>query len=106
MNIPVLVPCSWDSANQLQTGGSKGPYLGFHYFVRVADRTQRNMLLIRLLVYYKRNSQMEETHKARYWERAGASMPSQSTTLLKSPCIHPSGSSLNLAVGFYGTSIM
>ena len=46
---------------------------GFNQFARVAHRTQRNISLTRLLIYYKRlllrNSQMEEIHRAKYMGR-------------------------------------
>ena len=77
----------------------------FNQFARVAHRTQRNILLTRLLIYYKRlllgNSQMEEIHRAKYMGR-GTEFPcplwahhSQSINT-----IHQPGSSPNLPFAF------
>ena len=53
--------------------GRPTPLAGFNQFARVAHITQRNILLTRLLIYYKRlllrNSQMEEIHRAKYMGR-------------------------------------
>lgn len=61
------------------------------------------MLLIRLLGYYKKNSQMEETHRASYQERAGVPCPPRED--LRSPCIHPLEVLWTLVWGFMEAAV-
>ena len=66
------------------------PFLGDDYFARVAHRTQRNILLTRSPVYYKRmqlgNIQMEERWRAMYGKGGRAFTPSLNALL--SPRLH------------------
>ena len=100
LRLPVTSPggylCFWP------TRGGNSSLLGFDSFARAAPRAQRNILLTRLLVYYKRislrNSQIEGRHKAKYGERAWSFwIP------FPDLCVHQPGSSLKaVLLGFYG----
>ena len=72
------------------------PSLGDDWFARVAHRTQRNILLTRSPVCYKRmqlgNIQMEERWRAMYGKQGRAFKP---FTLPASPHVHQPRSSLN-----------
>ena len=81
-------------------------------FARAAHRTQRNIILSRLPVYYKRiqlrNSQMEEMHRAGYRERTWSFQAlSDFATHPKCPCVHQSGRCLKpVFLGFHGGFIV
>ena len=95
--------------DQLQIGGSNNPLLGFSELARVAHRTQRNSLLTRLWVYYRRiylrNSQIEEMCRTRMCGGKAWSFHAFSGHIF-SPnlCLHQPGSSQNpILLRFYGS---
>ena len=74
LNLSLLHLLDWQAGSYHQCHlGRPTSLAGFNQFARVAHRTQRSILLTRLLIYYKSlllgNSQMEEIHRTKYMGR-------------------------------------
>ena len=74
LNLSLLYLLDWQAGSYHQCHlGRPTSLAGFNQFARVAHRTQRSILLTRLLIYYKSlllgNSQMEEIHRTKYMGR-------------------------------------